>query len=637
MVNCAVVNCSTRSNRDSRNGVKFFQIPKVITKQCDLTRRRSERRRSTWLAKLNRKDLKDNDITDHTRVCSRHFVSGECDRLHSIRSVWSSKVSTEVKSRPVYCNFVSLVFQGKPARLFEESSPDWAPSLELGYSQSKPVHDSSRYDRRMQRSSRAQASSDDGNGTSQPEALLPTDADHMDAPHASVNADEPQPVPENEPAPAQCEIPNEPSQPNPDELDCIGVVLAESQYLSLMQENSDLRSKVRKLRDQVTDLEVDKFEMESKIKTHEDMNNTLCARYSCLEKSLKHSREKCSALSKAEDEFNKNIEALNIKIANLTALYKQLEDCTFKSLESFSANEEKVKFYTGLPSYSVFQLVLKRITPYIKHSSRYVLQPWQSLLLTLMRLRLAVPLQDTAFRFGVSVSTACRVFEKYVHAMYEGLCPLLVHWPSRETLWKTMPQEFKDSFGKSVAVIVDCFEVFTEKPSSLDTRAMLWSNYKHHHSVKVLVGITPTGAISFVSLCWGGRVSDQHVAANSGLYELLLPNDVILADRGFDIDKDVGFFCARVLYPAFTRGLDQLSSHDVCLSRKIAHLRIHVERVIGLLRRKYTILQSVLPIEMLTKRSDNDKAPIDEIVGVCCALTNLSKSIVVCPGSSTEC
>ena len=60
-------------------------------------------------------------------------------------------------------------------------------------------------------------------------------------------------------------------------------------------------------------------------------------------------------------------------------------------------------------------------------------------------------------------------------------------------------------------------------------------------------------------------------------------------------------------------------------------MRIHVERVIGLLRRKFTILSSILPIEFLTcdkKHEVNAKPMIDRIITVTSALTNLSPGIV---------
>ena len=106
-----------------------------------------------------------------------------------------------------------------------------------------------------------------------------------------------------------------------------------------------------------------------------------------------------------------------------------------------------------------------------------------------------------------------------------------------------------------------------------------------------------------------------------------MPGDVILTDRGFDIGDSVGLHCATIRIPAFTKGKRQLSGIEVKQTRCIANLRIHVQRVIGNIRNKYSILGATLPIDFAKVRSGN-ATTLDKILTVCCALVNLCESVV---------
>ena len=81
--------------------------------------------------------------------------------------------------------------------------------------------------------------------------------------------------------------------------------------------------------------------------------------------------------------------------------------------------------------------------------------------------------------------------------------------------------------------------------------------------------------------------------------------------------------------PAFTRGKKQLPAFEIDDTWQIASVRIHVERVIGLVRRKYKILQSILPTDYLANKDDNGITVIDKIALVCCALCNVCDSVVL--------
>ena len=107
-----------------------------------------------------------------------------------------------------------------------------------------------------------------------------------------------------------------------------------------------------------------------------------------------------------------------------------------------------------------------------------------------------------------------------------------------------------------------------------------------------------------------------------------------MADRGLTITESVGLGLrqGKLIIPAFTKGKEQLDPLDVERSRRIASVRIHVERMIGLLRRKYIILEGLLPTHLLscnpTGPPESQVPIIDHILRVFSALVNFCPPIV---------
>ncbi len=98
---------------------------------------------------------------------------------------------------------------------------------------------------------------------------------------------------------------------------------------------------------------------------------------------------------------------------------------------------------------------------------------------------------------------------------------------------------------------------------------------------------------------WGGHGSDKHVTKKSGLLNKLLHGDLVLADRGFDTRDSVGFVCVCRNENTCIHKRTQPAGCKRCGGT--AHLRVHVERVIGCVCTKYvdyTILNGLVPVSM---------------------------------------
>lgn len=237
----------------------------------------------------------------------------------------------------------------------------------------------------------------------------------------------------------------------------------------------------------------------------------------------------------------------------------------------------------------------------------------QEFLMTMMRLRLGIMHEDLAWRFSVSSSRVSQVIITWIKLLSKEMSCLIV-WPSKEQVHATLPDSFKRFFPKT-RVIIDCTEIFVETPSSLEIQALLWSDYKHHCTFKVLICITPNGAVSWVSPAYGGRASDKHIVRDSGFLELLEPHDCIMADRGFKIRDDLVMKrCTLAIPPSAAKG-NQLTEKDDCETKHIANVRIYVEQAIKRIK-DFNILNITLPLTEL-------HLSFDDYVIICSAFVNL--------------
>ena len=69
--------------------------------------------------------------------------------------------------------------------------------------------------------------------------------------------------------------------------------------------------------------------------------------------------------------------------------------------------------------------------------------------------------------------------------------------------------------------IIDATEIFIQTPSNPQAQQITYSSYKNHKTLKALVVVTPSGAVSFVSQLYGGNISDRELTQRFRLLDLL--------------------------------------------------------------------------------------------------------------------
>ncbi|KAF0732490.1 THAP-type domain-containing protein, partial [Aphis craccivora] len=184
-----------------------------------------------------------------------------------------------------------------------------------------------------------------------------------------------------------------------------------------------------------------------------------------------------------------------------------------------------------------------------------------------------------------------------------------------KTVVETLPRAFKDNYP-NCRCIIDCTEIKTEQPSSVEQRVYMYSRYKSAYTVKTLVAITPSGFITFLSKCYG--TSDTFITNDSGFLSNLEMGDQVLADKGF---PGIKVLCENknsilVMPPILHNG--KFSENEVIESYNVASVRIHIERVFAKLK-----TQGIL------NKITADLLPyIDDIMHICCVVTNLQNPII---------
>ncbi|XP_071481997.1 uncharacterized protein [Diadema antillarum] len=304
------------------------------------------------------------------------------------------------------------------------------------------------------------------------------------------------------------------------------------------------------------------------------------------------------------------------------------------------STDKDVNHCTGISSKQAFEDMYKFVEPHAKTMSywksakcsrkgrpfkgtpkksgpRRKLQLKDEFLLVLMRLRLDLTVQFLALLFGIVSSTCSQIITTWLRFLAMTLKPLIV-WPNRSSISLNMPIQFR-KHCRNIRSIIDCTEIFIERPRSLDLQASTWSDYKKHNTIKVLVGITPNGHISFLSKAYGGRASDVAIFRESGFLSLLDPNDVVMADRGFPIQEELLLHHATLEIPPAAQGKRQMTRSKVQKTKVIANLRIHVERAINRLK-DFKILNNTMPLTLVPSA--------DDILIVCAALVNLQPDLI---------
>ena len=344
------------------------------------------------------------------------------------------------------------------------------------------------------------------------------------------------------------------------------------------------------------------------------------------------------ALSKEKTDLKVTVNELSKELESLKVAKKEKDKRPMST--SLIKTDSKMKFYSGIQSVAIFMALFALLKPFLPklvfwRGSKTIISTKvknsgcngvktqkvcgkDQFLLVLMRLRLGLLNEDLADRFQISSATCSRIFSTWIRFLSRLLGNALIVWLPREVIRTNLPDVFQGCHSKA-RCIIDCTEIFIERPKAVDIQAATWSEYKQHNTVKFLIGIAPSGFVTYLSDGYGGRTSDRYICQVSGFYKLLEYGDEIMADRGFQIRDDLLHYYCSLCVPPGARAKSQFSDEACKETKTVANLRIHVERAINRIK-TFRILKNIFPITLLPF--------VDDIVRTCAAICNIQPPLI---------
>lgn len=269
-----------------------------------------------------------------------------------------------------------------------------------------------------------------------------------------------------------------------------------------------------------------------------------------------------------------------------TCSYTQTEASGDRLIDISKLSDKQVHFYTGLECKEKFSMVYSSLGHGVNQLKYYYdcrtpsLSCENQFLLTLMKLRRHYPNEELAHMFDIDIRQVSNVFITWINFIY---CQWrqINWWPTRDVCHYFTPTGFRNEFPKT-RVIVDGTECAIHRPGKPMAQQASFSTYKNRNTVKILVGCTPGGLVSYVSPAYGGSASDRQVVERSNLTTLCDPHDQIMSDKGFNVEDIFLPHLVSINIPTFFRKKNRMTQAIVKRDRKVSSKRVHIERIIGL-------------------------------------------------------
>lgn len=330
-------------------------------------------------------------------------------------------------------------------------------------------------------------------------------------------------------------------------------------------------------------------------------------------------------LEETEIRSQEDIESLLSSINNQSnsAYQKSFRDVEIQvnvpfqpTVSNLILTESALKSFTGLQSFDVLNCIVYNVEKVYKDTRSHKLSIKDRVILVFTMMKCNLTFAILSILFGIS-PVVCRTYFCDMVVVISRILRSVIKMPKKEEVLANMPICF--SAFKDTEIVVDCTEVFIQRPKCLCCRIKFYSHYKSGETVKFMTGVSPGGLITFVSNAYGGRASAKAIFDQSGLISRLSEGSAIMADKGFLIDNICAEKKIKLYRPPFLRNKKQLTAEEAIFNTNIAAARIHIERCNQRIK-IFKILCAKFPFSLIHL--------IEDVFVIACAITNLSSPIL---------
>lgn len=272
--------------------------------------------------------------------------------------------------------------------------------------------------------------------------------------------------------------------------------------------------------------------------------------------------------------------------------------------------------FTGIKSVQKFNAICEAVELLLstvsdkKFCSGSTMCTPQCMLLTFVKLKMNISFSGLAAFFNISEELAAEIFFSTIDLLYIVLKDG-IRWFSQDNIRNNMPNVFKKLFP-TTRVILDCMVIDVQHSSCLKCKTRTYSQYKCSHTVKVLIGISPSGVITFVSEAFGGRISDKYIFMYSKILENREQGDAVMVHKDVSVQDECTRAGIQLIQPPLT-------PTECEQENAIAKARILVEGIMQKIK-GFQILDNEISLTFLE--------PLDKIIKIVCAVVNLSEPIL---------